>query len=104
MTDQAIIHSTLRELARRGAWATRPRASQPGRDGIPAIIGAYRGRPLALAVHQAGTHPSRSETRELAHAAKAGAIAAVITSPDQLSRLLDRIDAKTDPQPRREAA
>lgn len=92
MIETQLIKAATDTLTRRGAWWTEPST------GTPTIVGAYRGRPLALHIRPPGSQQTRIEAKRLAHAAKAGAIAAVITTPSQLAQLLDRIDAKTDTQ------
>lgn len=89
MIETQLIKAATGTLTKRGAWWT-----ELG-NGTPTIVGAYRGRALALHIRPPGSQPTRIEAKRLAHAAKAGAIAAVITSPNQLATLLDRIDAKT---------
>lgn len=81
----------MRELSKRGAFTASP---QDGR-----VLATYHGRSLALEIKNPGDILTRQQQDDLATAAKAGAICAVIATPFDLSRLLDRIDHRHNPDP-----
>lgn len=56
--------------------------------GIADLLGVYRGLPLALEVKQPGKRPSAKQKLFLQRWAKAGGIAAVVTSVEDVEELL----------------
>lgn len=82
--------NTLTEIHARGGWAFATTGVAEG--GIPDIVGAHRGIPLALELKTPTGQPSARQRRHLRLAAAAGAQAHLIRSLAQLRELLDRIE------------
>ena len=65
------------------------------RTGISDIIGIYKGRPMAIEVKAVKAKPTEEQVKFLEDFARAGGIAAVIRSVDQLERLLSEVDKES---------
>lgn len=59
-------------------------------SGWPDILGAHRGRPLALEVKRPGGKATPLQLRELSRWREAGAIVGVVTSWEQVERFLEQ--------------
>lgn len=94
MKEATVANGVDRILNKRGAWTVNIHGAGIGRNGIPDRLACYHGRFLALELKAPGNKPTRLQQHELDQAANAGAIAATITHPDQVSQLLDQIDAE----------
>lgn len=84
------VKAIQRVLTRRGAWHFKTTGVSIA--GIPDISAVYRGRALALEVKQPGNNPTPRQAHQLERALAAGAIAAVVHSAADVTRLLDTID------------
>jgi hypothetical protein len=93
--EASVVKSIERVLHRRRAWWFKTHGTGHGRSGIPDLVGAYRGRALALEVKPPGLVGSatRLQRHELDRAARAGAAAHIVTTPAEVDELLDKIDA-----------
>jgi len=91
MTEAAITSSIMKWLRARGAHVIKTYGG-PNRRGLPDLIGVYRGRALALEVKRPGGKPTKLQEYELGRWAAAGAVAAVVTSVDEVKRLIEEVD------------
>lgn len=82
-------------IRKRGGWA-RKMAGGIQSAGLPDIIGMYRGYGLWLEVKMPGKEKNltKLQAQTLKEAKAAGAVAIVVTSTDQVKKLLDKIDTK----------
>lgn len=81
----------LREInARPDGWAFATTGVAEG--GIPDVVGAYRGHPLALELKTPTGRPSPRQQRHLRLAEAAGAHAHVVRSLAELRTILNRLD------------
>lgn len=100
MTPEGRVLAAVRvELDARGAWHIKTHGSGVGRNGIPDLIGVYRGMGLAWEIKLPNGHPTRLQAYELGLASRAGADARVITSRDEARAALDAIDLRLDGTP-----
>lgn len=85
----SIVRAILRYL--NSLDETHARKTHGGRyaTGWPDVVGAHRGRFLALEVKRPGGKPTPLQVRELQRWERAGAIAAVVTSVDEVRALLE---------------
>lgn len=60
--------------------------------GDPDIYGCYRGRALQLEVKEEGEKPSAIQRRRIAEWRRSGAVAAVVYSVEEVTKILRRID------------
>jgi len=91
MTEAAITESIMRWLRRQGAHVIKTYGG-PYRRGLPDLIGVCRGRALALEVKRPGGKPTPLQEHELGRWAAAGAVAAVVTSVEDVKRLIGEVD------------
>lgn len=80
----------LRAITQRGGWALATTGVAEG--GVPDVVGAYRGHPLALELKTPTGKLSPRQRRHLRLAADAGAQAHVVRSLHQLHAILDTLD------------
>ncbi len=92
MTETAITEAIMRWLRRQGAHVIKTYGG-PYRRGLPDLIGVYRGRALALEVKRPGGTPTPLQEHELGRWAAAGALAAVVTSIEDVKRLIGEVDS-----------
>ncbi len=97
MAEAAIVKTIQKTLTDRGAWHFKTHGGGLTRSGIPDIAASYKGRFLALEVKQPGNYPTRLQKHELDRAHRAGAIAAVVRSRDDVDHLLNQIDREMRP-------
>jgi len=90
-TEAAITEAIARFLRARGAHVIKTYGG-PYRRGLPDLIGVYRGRALALEVKRPGGKPTPLQEHELSKFAAAGALAAVVTSVEDVKRLIGEVD------------
>lgn len=81
-------------LKRRKCWYTNTRTGGYGRNGVPDLIGCYRGVFFAIEVKRPMTSskPSRAQERELLAVQKAGGIATIARSKQDVIDMLNNID------------
>jgi Holliday junction resolvase len=90
--EAAIDRSIKRELERRGAWTIKTHGTVAGRRGIPDWLICHRGRFLAIETKQPGAYPGRLQRHELDRVRRAGGLAIVAHSADDVRDALDTID------------
>lgn len=90
-TEAAITEAIIRWLRARGAHVIKTYGG-PYRRGLPDLIGVYRGRALALEVKRPGGKPTPLQEHELGRWAAAGALVAVVTSVEDVKRLIGEVD------------
>jgi Holliday junction resolvase len=93
--ETSLDRAIARLMRAAGAHGFKTHGSAYGRRGIPDVVGAYRGRALAIEVKRPGGKATPLQHRELALAAQAGAAAIVADSADAVAALLDTIDQET---------
>lgn len=91
-TEAAITDAIIRWLRSRGAHVIKTYGG-PYRRGLPDLIGVYRGRALALEVKRPGGKPTPLQEHELSKFAAAGALAAVVTSVEDVKRLIEEVES-----------
>jgi len=89
-SEAAITEAIMRWLRSRGAHVIKTHGG-PQRRGLPDLIGVFRGRALALEVKRPGGRPTRLQEYELGRWAAAGAAAAIVTSVDDVKRLIEEV-------------
>lgn len=90
-TEAAITEAIIRWLRSRGAHVIKTYGG-PYRRGLPDLIGVYRGQALALEVKRPGGKPTQLQEYELSRWAAAGAVAAVVTSVDEVKQLIEEVE------------
>mgnify|MGYP001222844928 CR=1 FL=1 len=91
-TERAITEAIIRWLRQQGAHVIKTHGG-PHRRGLPDLIGAYRGRALALEVKRPGGRPTPLQQYELERWATAGAVAGVVTSIEDVKTLVREVNA-----------
>jgi len=88
-TEKAIVNSIKRYLDKLpGCYVVKTHGSIYG-AGQPDLLGCYQGRTLALEVKRPGRKPTKLQQAVLKKWEAAGAIAAVVTSAEDVRELLD---------------
>lgn len=97
MNEAALSKKMARRIRHRNGWA-RKIAGGPGQAGLPDIIAVYRGHALGLEVKVSGREGTLTDLqRETLNKMKeGGAITAVVTTVQQVDRIMDRIDKAYD--------
>lgn len=95
MREGAVLRRICAELERRGAWFFKTHGSAYGRRGIPDVVGAYRGRALAIEVKAPGRPLTPIQRHELGLAERAGVHAIAADGLPAVHALLDRIEEET---------
>lgn len=92
--EGSVQRACIEVLKRRKCWYTNTRTGGYGRNGVPDLIGCYRGVFFAIEVKRPMTSskPSRAQERELRAVEKAGGIAIVACHKDDVTELLNSID------------
>lgn len=94
MLESALTRKMVRELHSRGAWAVKIHGDPRQRRGLPDIIACYKARFIGIEVKVPGKErtltPIQSVTLEGIRNAKG--LAYVMSSVEQVTALLDRID------------
>lgn len=96
MTEQAIVNAITRALKARRAWHFNIWGAGMTRAGLPDIVAVYRGQALAIECKTPTGRVSKRQQYELSKARAAGAITIVARRLEDLTRILDRIDAHLD--------
>lgn len=91
-TERAITEAIIRCLRQQGAHVIKTYGG-PYRKGLPDLIAVYRGRTLALEVKRPGGKPTKLQQHELGKFAAAGAVTGVVTSVEDVKRLLGEVDS-----------
>lgn len=90
--EAALVRRTGAELDRRGAWWLNTHGSVMGRAGLPDIIAIHRGRGLVIETKAPSGRLRPLQRHVLAQAQKAGAIAVVARTLDDVKAALDQIE------------
>lgn len=93
MNESALSKKIAKRIRDHGGWA-RKIAGGPGQAGLPDILGCYRGHALGLEVKVPGRENTVTDlqAKTLEAMARGGAITAVVTTVQQVDRIIDRID------------
>ena len=87
-TEKAIVNSIKRYLDKLpGCYVVKTHGSIYG-AGQPDLLGCYKGRMFALEVKRPGRRPTKLQQAVLKKWEAAGAIAAVVTSVEEVKELL----------------
>ena len=87
-SEKSIVDVIRRYLKKIGAKTYKMHGGPHGHAGAPDIIGAYKGRPLALEVKRPGEDTTPTQKVELRGWEKAGAIAGKVTSVQEVKDLI----------------
>lgn len=88
--ESNLRKNVLHDIQARGGWAFATTGAAT--NGIPDIVGAHRGVPLALELKTPTGRATPRQQRELRRAAAAGATAEIVRTRADLAHILDRID------------
>lgn len=91
--ENGIQNRIIRHLENRGAYVINIQGGGAGRTGIPDIHATYRGHSLWLEVKAPDGRLSPKQAYELRRILAAGGIAAVVRSVNDVTTLLDELDA-----------
>ena len=93
MHESDLAKKMAVKIRQRGGWA-RKIAGGPGQAGLPDIIAVYRRHALGLEVKMPGRENTVTDlqAKTLKVMADAGTITAVVTTVQQVERIMDRID------------
>lgn len=93
MHESDLAKKMARRIRDRGGWA-RKIAGGPGQTGLPDIIAGYRRYGLGLEVKRPGREGTLTDNQAntLNEMKKAGMVTAVVTTVQQVERILDKID------------
>lgn len=96
--EAAVVAAAQRLLTKRGAWWVNVHGSGTGRNGIPDILFCHRGRFGAVECKSPTGKPTRLQLHELGRIARAGGVAIVAKTTEELEQILDAID-RENPAP-----
>lgn len=93
MNEAALTAKMARRMRDRGAWA-RKIAGGPTQSGLPDVLACYRGHFIGLEVKRPGKENNVTvlQQQTLDSMKGAGGITAVVTTVQQVDRILDKID------------
>lgn len=93
MHESDLAKKMAKRIRDRGGWA-RKIAGGPGQAGLPDIIGGYRRYGLGLEVKMPGREKTLTNLQAdtLSRMKAAGMVTAVVTTVQQVDRILDKID------------
>jgi hypothetical protein len=92
VAESAIDRSIGRELTRRGAWGEKTHGTAAGRRGVPDWKICHRGRFLAVETKTPVGRTTRLQRHELDRVQRAGGLAIVARSVDDVRQALDAIE------------
>lgn len=92
MAEANLDRSIVRELDRRGAWHTKIHGTMAGRRGVPDRLACHRGTFLAIETKQPAGRTTRLQRHELDRVQRAGGMAIVARSVDDVRQALDAIE------------
>lgn len=99
-SEASVVQNIVRHLTGRGAWVTKTHGGRYGKRGVPDLLACYRGRLVAIEVKRLDA-PASAVTElqriniELIH--RAGGIALVARSVDDVRPILDLVDQQASP-------
>ncbi len=93
MNEAALSKKMALRIRTRGGWA-RKIAGGPGQAGLPDILACYRGHFIGLEVKLPGKENNVTVLQQATLDAmkNGGGITAVVTTVQQVDRIMDRID------------
>lgn len=97
MHESDLAKKMAKLIRDRGGWA-RKIAGGPGQAGLPDILAAYRGHGIGLEVKMPGREGTLTDlqAKTLRDMAASGMVTAVVTTVQQVGRILDKIDKAYD--------
>lgn len=93
MTEANLSKALAKLIRDRGGWCRKTHGGPHG-AGWPDLVGVYKGYPLWLETKLPGKEKNLTvlQAKVLSEAGTAGAVARVVTSRDDVRRILDMID------------
>lgn len=97
MHESDLAKKMAKRIRDRNGWA-RKIAGGPTQSGLPDILAAYRGHGIGLEVKMPGKENNVTDlqAKTLRDMKGAGMITAVVTTVQQVDRILDKIDKAYD--------
>lgn len=97
MHESDLAKKMAKLIRDRGGWA-RKIAGGPGQAGLPDILAGYRGHGIGLEVKMPGREGTLTDlqAKTLRDMASSGMVTAVVTTVQQVGRILDKIDGAYD--------
>src|SRR3954453_20790723 len=97
MTEASLTNKMRLAIKKRGGWA-RKAFSGPQGKGWPDLVAVYRGYGLFLEVKLPGKEKTltKIQAAALADIKSAGGVARMVTTVDELNKLMDAIDRRKD--------
>lgn len=97
MHESDLAKKMADRIRKRGGWA-RKIAGGPGQSGLPDILAVYRRHALGLEVKMPGKENNVTvlQAKTLESMKNGGAITAVVTTVQQVERIMDKIDRVYD--------
>jgi len=94
--ESRLVQKIRRHLAARGAWSAKIQGSDDKFQevGLPDLFACYRGRFIGLEVKLPGEKPSPRQEVVLHRIREAGGIGQVVSSVDEVERILKRSTRK----------
>jgi len=96
MSESSITKSIGELLDARDAWWIKTHGSGYGRNGVPDIVGVYRGAAIAFEIKDGNGRVAKLQEHELALFGAAGGRASVVRSRSDAQRILDAVDYELD--------
>lgn len=93
--EKAVQGQGIAVLKRRKCWYYNTRTGGFGRNGVPDVIGCYKGVFFAIEFKRptASSQATKPQLRELAAIGKAGGVPIIARSAQDVTDMLDNIDA-----------
>lgn len=97
MNESDLTKKMAVRIRTRGGWA-RKIAGGPGQSGLPDLLAAYRGHFIGLEVKMPGRERTLTDLQAATLKAmkRGGAIALMVTTVQQVDRIMDAIDRAYD--------
>jgi hypothetical protein len=95
--ESKLVKSIQSHLESKGARSFKIHGEDSFQEvGIPDLLVCYRGRFVGLEVKQLGNSPSRMQVRVLREIVSAGGYASVVSTVEEVDRLLAKIDREAN--------
>lgn len=88
MTEAAIVRAILNYLNRLDCCYARKTHGGPSSPGWPDVVCVYHGQPFMLEVKRPGCKLTDLQAHELERWARAGAVAAMVTSVQDVAKII----------------
>jgi Holliday junction resolvase len=87
-TETRIVKKTLKLLRKEGGFWVKTHGGPFQKSGLPDILGCWKGRFVGFEVKRPGKNPTEIQKNTIKEIIKAGGIAKIVTSVDEVLNLI----------------